>query len=157
MDIRRAAPDEAAAITLLVNRAFLPEGAYVEGDRTSLEKITSLMDEGEFYVTEAAGKITGCILIKTNNGTRGYFGMLSVDPDVQGAGIGRRLIEFAEGYCRRAGCGWMDITVLNLREELPPFYRKLGYAESGTKPFTDPHRAKFPCHFLVFSKPLIQS
>jgi hypothetical protein len=29
----------------------------------------------------------------------------------------------------------MDLRVVNLRVELPPFYRRLGYAETGIAPF----------------------
>jgi hypothetical protein len=48
----------------------------------------------------------------------------------------------------------MEMLIVNLRTELPPFYRRLGYAESGTAPFPDNGRAKQPCHFIRMSKPL---
>jgi hypothetical protein len=48
----------------------------------------------------------------------------------------------------------MDIHIVNLREELPPYYRRLGYAERGTLPFSAPERASRPCHFIVMTKPL---
>ena len=51
------------------------------------------------------------------------------------------------------GCGAMDIRVVNLRTELPPFYRRLGYAEAGTEPVEEP-RALQPFHFIVMSKVL---
>jgi hypothetical protein len=47
----------------------------------------------------------------------------------------------------------VDIRVVNLRTELPPFYRRLGYVEQRTEPFTDP-RAHRPCHFICMSKTL---
>jgi GNAT superfamily N-acetyltransferase len=93
-------------------------------------------------------KITGAI---------GYFGMLSIDPARQGQGLGARLIAFAEDYCREAGCSEMEIEVVNLRTELPPFYRRFGYTESGTRPFPDSERTKLPCHFIVMSKVLTPS
>jgi hypothetical protein len=48
----------------------------------------------------------------------------------------------------------MDLNVVNLREELPPFYRKRGYAEQGTAPFPGDAPTKLPCHFVRMSKPL---
>ena len=83
----------------------------------------------------------------------GYFGMLAVDPSRQGSGVGRRLVEHAEQYARDQGCYVMDIRVVNLRTELPPFYRKLGYVERGTEPVDDP-RALQPFHFILMSKAL---
>ena len=53
-----------------------------------------------------------------------------------------------------ADAAFMDIHIVNLREELPPYYRRLGYVESGTLPFSDPDRASRPCFFIVMTKPL---
>ena len=82
-----------------------------------------------------------------------YFGMLAVDPARQGQGLGRALVDAAEDYARTAGCRDMDIRVVNLRAELPPFYRKLGYREIGTEPGSDPRQIK-PFHFVTMSKPI---
>ena len=68
--------------------------------------------------------------------------------------MGRRLIEAAEDYARASGCTAMDIRVVNLRTELPPFYKKLGYTETGdVEPASDP-RALQPFCFVRMSKPL---
>lgn len=48
----------------------------------------------------------------------------------------------------------MEIRVVDVREELPPLYRRLGYVEVGTEPFPDTERAKLPCRFIVMTKPL---
>jgi len=49
----------------------------------------------------------------------------------------------------------MDLRIVNLREELPAFYRKLGYMETGTEPFPSDLDTKLPCHFVNMSKPLV--
>jgi predicted N-acetyltransferase YhbS len=87
-------------------------------------------------------------------GESGYLGLLSVDPARQARGLGRSLVAAAEDHCRGAGCRRMEMLIVNLRTELPPYYRRLGYAESGTAPFPDNGRAKQPCHFIRMSKPL---
>jgi hypothetical protein len=46
------------------------------------------------------------------------------------------------------------LSVVDLRTELPPFYRALGYAERTTAPFPHPERATQPCHMIVMSKNL---
>jgi hypothetical protein len=43
---------------------------------------------------------------------------------------------------------------VDLRTELPPFYRRLGYEQTGTAPFSDPEKATRPCHFILMSKAL---
>jgi hypothetical protein len=62
------------------------------------------------------------------------------------------MIAAAEDHCRNAGCREMELEVVNLRTELPPFYRKFGYLETGTRPFPDVEKSKLPCHFIVMSK-----
>jgi GNAT superfamily N-acetyltransferase len=80
--------------------------------------------------------------------------MLSVDPSRQGEGLGRRLVAEAEDRCRRQGCRVMEILVVDVREELPSLYRRLGYVEVGSEPFTESERTKMACKFIVMEKPL---
>jgi len=82
--------------------------------------------------------------------------MLAVDPSRQGTGLGRLMVEAAENHCRQRGCTWMDISVLSLRPELLPFYRKLGYVETSTEEFhpSSPLKSGFECHSIVMSKRL---
>jgi len=80
--------------------------------------------------------------------------MLSVDPQRQGSGLGKLLVGAAEDYTRNRGCGAMDNTVVNLRTELPPFYRKLGYEETGTAPLHEGMNVTQPAHLIRMSKPL---
>lgn len=46
----------------------------------------------------------------------------------------------------------MDITVVNLRTELPPFYQKLGYEEVGTAPLHEGMNVTQPAHLIKMSK-----
>jgi hypothetical protein len=49
----------------------------------------------------------------------------------------------------------MDLTLVNLRKELPPYYARFGYVESGTLPFpADQHPPKMPLHLIRMSKEL---
>jgi GNAT superfamily N-acetyltransferase len=80
--------------------------------------------------------------------------LLSVAPERQGAGLGKGLVAAAEDYCREAGCVLMDLQIVNLREELPGFYRKLGYGETGTAPFPAGINTRLPCFFVRMSKAL---
>ena len=64
------------------------------------------------------------------------------------------MVGAAEDHCRALGCRHMDLQTVNLREELPPFYRKLGYEVVGEAPFPEVAKKKRPCHFVLMSKPL---
>jgi predicted N-acetyltransferase YhbS len=156
MSIRTARPDEAAALASLINAAFVVEAFFKIGDRTSADEIAALMEAGgEFLVLDGpgTGTLTGCAYL-TCSGDRAYFGMLSIDPRRQRQGAGRCLIDAVESRARERGCRFIDIYIVNLREELPDYYRRLGYVESGTLPFSEPERASRPCFFIVMTKRL---
>ena len=158
--LRGARADEATAIAALVNTAFQVEAFFKRGDRTDAGDIGNMMQRGEFLVIDhseardAPGTgLAACVYTRTN-GDRGYFGMLSIDPRSQGRGLGRSMIAAVESRFRAQGCQAVDIQVVNLRQELPPFYERLGYVASGTLPFPDDGSATQPCHFIVMTKRL---
>jgi len=151
MTVRRAELSEAPEVMRVINAAFKPaESFFVDGDRISLGQVRQFYGKGVFLVTD---DLSGCVYLELRSG-RAYFGLLSVHPARQGNGIGKQLIAAAEEYARGHGCTVMDIRVVNLREELPPFYRGLGYAETGTEAFPDDSPTKLPCHFVCMSKAL---
>jgi N-acetylglutamate synthase-like GNAT family acetyltransferase len=152
--MRTAESADAENIARLVNIAFRPERFFIDADRTNPDKVWSLLQKGRFLLAEERGTLIGCVYVELR-GERGYFGLLAVDSPRQQARIGSRLIEAAESHCRAAGCVFMDLTIVNLREELPGYYRRLGYMENGTLPFPDDqHPPKLPCHLVRMSKPL---
>jgi GNAT superfamily N-acetyltransferase len=154
MNTRTAAVEDAPALAAVINIAYRVEDFFKIGDRTDANDIRAKMDHGIFLVLEDDdGAMAGCVYV-TRHDDVGYFGMLSIEPARQGQGLGSRLIAAAEQYCRVAGCRVMELEVVNLRTELPPFYRRFGYAEHGTRPFTDTERTSRPCHFIVMTKQL---
>lgn len=152
--VRRAADTDVAAITKLINRAYRVEDFFVEGDRIAEREVAALAAAHQLVVLDGvAGGLAAAIQVDPT-GARGYFGLLSVDPDYQGLGLGRRMVAVAEALCEAMGCTRMGLRVVNIREELAPWYRRLGYRETGaTVPFNDP-RAKRPCHFVEMEKAL---
>ena len=151
--IREAALAEAEAITALINRAFQVEKFFVDGDRIGVDEVRSRFATGVFLITEEDGSMAACVYVELR-GERGYFGLLSVEPARQGSGIGSRMVDAAEEYCRARGCRFMDLQVVNLREELPGYYERRGYVGTIRAPFPSNVRTKLPCHFICMSKPL---
>jgi GNAT superfamily N-acetyltransferase len=153
--MRNAESADAESIARLVNAAFRPERFFVDADRTSPDKVRALLEKGKFLLAEDAGVLVACVYVELR-GERGYFGLLAVDPARQRTGMGSRMVDAAEDYCRAAGCRFMDLTTVNLRKELPGYYRRRGYVENGTLPFpADQHPPKMPCHLVKMSKSLI--
>jgi predicted N-acetyltransferase YhbS len=155
MLVRIAMPSEAKAIADVINAAFRQaESFFIERDRITVEQVQSLLSTGEFLVSDGGGAITGCVYVGMK-GDRCYLGLLAVDPKVQKSGLGSKLMTAAEDHCRKAGSRFMDIQIVNLRKELPDFYHRRGYVETGTAPFTAGVNTRLPCHFVKMSKPLV--
>lgn len=153
--LREATVADRPRLVTLINAAFAVE-TFLDGTRTDAERLAATMKKGTILVAETGdGRLLASIFLETR-GELGYVGMLAVDPARQGEGLGRRMMEAAEGWFRRQGCDAVELTVLNLRTELPPFYRRLGYVETGTKEFR-PDQPLLPgieCQCIVMSKRL---
>jgi len=148
ISVRTATAFDAPALAALVNQAYAIESFFVDGDRTNAGEIEHMLERGTFVVLEHAGGLAAAVYVE-----RGYFGMLSVLPDLQGHGLGTRLVRIAEAMCESAGCLEVNLRIINLREELGRWYRWLGYREVGTTPYE--HRpVKQPCHFVEMRKSL---
>ena len=151
--MRIARITDAEAITRLINQAFLVEKFFIEGDRIDLDQVRAHFGKGEFLVAENDGALAGCVYIEAR-GHRSYLGLLSIDTSRQRSGLGSRLVAAAEERCRQNGSRFMDLQIVNLREELPAFYRRLGYVEDGAAPFPEGVATRLPCHFVKMSKRL---
>lgn len=155
MEFRFAVESDLPAITAVVNRAFEVERFFKTDDRLSVPRAGEYFQRGRFLLAEDSTRLTGCVFVELR-GDRAYLGLLSVDPAVQGTGLGRRLAAAAEEFAREMGAHHMDLTVVNLRTELLPLYEKLGYTVSGEEaiPAEMAQRVSRPCHFIRMSKPL---
>lgn len=154
--IRRATQADAEALAQLIIRAFEVERFFIASDRITVPQVRESLSKGAFLIAEGGGAPAACIYVEIR-GKRGYFGLLSVEPARQRSGLGGRLIQAAEELCRMEGCRFMDLSIVNLREELPAYYKKLGYSETGTSTFPAEVATKLPCHFIQMTKPLAVS
>ena len=152
--IRIANTADAPQITAVINAAFrIAEEFFVDGNRISQAEVEESMTKGAFLLAEENGYLNGCVYVELR-GERSYLGLLSVNPTCQQSGLGSRLMLEGEKFCRERGSRGMDILIVSLREDLPSFYQKRGYVESGTTPFPPDVPTKIPCHFINMSKSL---
>ena len=154
LPIRVATSADAAQITTVINAAFrIAEGFFMSSSRITVAEVEESIAKGAFLLAEDGKKLLGCVYVEMR-GTRSYLGLLSVDPDCQQGGVGSLLMREAEQYCRERGSRFMDILIVHLREDLPPYYKKRGYIENGTSEFPADAKTLVPVHFINMSKPL---
>jgi GNAT superfamily N-acetyltransferase len=150
---RFGGPADSGALVPLINTAFRPEQIAIEGDRINEEKLQPLFSNGKFLLLEDDEGLAGCVYAEVR-GSRGYLGLLSLRPALQGRGLGRRLMEFAEDYLASAGCQAADLRTISARTDLVPMYEHLGYRITGTAPMPPEIPLKIPCHFIHMSRHL---
>jgi len=154
LQIRVANEADAESITSIINAAFkIAEGFFIDENRIDLPTVKSLLEKGEFLLAEQSNSLVGCVYLEPR-GERTYLGLLSVAPESQNCGLGSQLMTASEDRCRARNSSHIDILTVSLREELPAFYGKRGYVETGTSPFPDDIATKIPCHFINMSKTL---
>lgn len=155
MNFRFAQESDLPALMALVNDAFQVERFFHIGERLDSERTRACFQKGRFLLAEEAGRLIGCVYVELH-GESAYLGLLSVEPARQKTGLGRRMVSAAEEFAREMGARRMDLTVVNLRTELPPFYEKLGYRLLRTEAIPDElaRRVNQPIHFLRMSKAL---
>lgn len=119
------------------------EADLLDGNRIDPEVLRDdiLRPHSRVLLAERDGTLLGCAHVCIE-GDAGYFGMFSIRPDLQGAGLGKQLLAEAERVVRD---DWklqaMRMTVIDVREELMGYYERRGYRRTGIKkpfPATDP-------------------
>lgn len=155
--LRPAAVPDVPFVVGVVNRAYRVEDAFIAGDRITAEAVEASLARPDRHVivaqAEAGSRLDGAVLIEIR-GAHGYFGPLAVDPDSQGRGIGRLLVEAAADYCRERGCSQLDIDVLDVRPELLEVYGGMGFTCGGITAYPYPDRLRQPAHLILMSRPL---
>ena len=97
---REATIDDRALLIALINSAFSVE-TFLEGPRTNQARLTAMMEKGNILLAEDShGKPLASVYME-RRGTRGYLGMLAVDPARQREGLGRRAVGAAEDRFRQ--------------------------------------------------------
>ena len=141
--IRAAGLRDAPAIAALVNRAYrgaesyrgwTTEAGFLSGQRVDASFVMSEIakPDGAFFLAMCGERIVGSVQAKLLPNGDGYLGMLAVEPRLQAAGVGRKLIDVCEAHAReRWAAPGMRLSVISIRKELIAYYERRGYAATG--------------------------
>ncbi|MES2519613.1 MAG: GNAT family N-acetyltransferase [Bacteroidota bacterium] len=160
--IVRATLDDVPALNKLVNSAYRGESSkkgwtseadLLGGVRTNEEGLTETINKSDTIILKYTEdqEVIGCVMLVEQE-NQVYLGMLTVSPDLQGKGIGKKLLEAAEVTTKELGKSKIGMTVISLRKELIEYYQRYGYVPTGEKkpfPMNDPNFGE-PKQFLEF-------
>lgn len=166
-EIKKATRAHAPLLNQLVNSAYrgdasrqgwTTEADLLDGTRIDEAAIRDLISRPDTTVLTywEDGVMLGCVELRTVE-SKLYLGMLSVNPNTQGAGIGKKLMAAAEAHARILKINTIYMTVISVRQELIAWYVRHGYRLTGErKPFVVPDKRwgipKQPLEFVVLEK-----
>jgi ribosomal protein S18 acetylase RimI-like enzyme len=120
-------------------RGWTTEDHLVGGQRTDAAAIASVIDAPDqvILVLRQVAAVCGCVLLEDKADRTCYLGLLTVRPDLQARGIGRRLLAAGEAWAaEHFGALYVEMTVVELRGELIAWYERRGYRATGEiRPF----------------------
>lgn len=150
---RKAELNDIEKLHLLVNSAYrgdsskkgwTTEADLLGGQRTDPEGLREMINtpDSQIELALSEGVILGCVYLR-NDSDAVYFGMLTVNPELQTQGLGKQLLSRVEELTRAWGKNTIRMTVIGQRHELIAFYERRGYQRTGrTEPFPD-HDPRF--------------
>ncbi|MDQ6469478.1 GNAT family N-acetyltransferase [Flavobacterium sp. LHD-80] len=158
--ITKALLEDIPALVTLINSAYrgetskkgwTTEAHLLEGKRTDDEEMTEIFLDSKNTILKFTenDKIIGSVLL-VEKGNQLYLGMLTVSPELQNSGIGKKLLAEAENHAKSLNLSSIIMTVISVREELIAWYKRHGYVDTG-------EREAFPesgIHVTVSEEPL---
>lgn len=167
--IEKALISDAAELDKLVNSAYRGESSkqgwtteadLLDGTRIDESALRDLIEKKDTTILlyKESAEVLGCVELRLYP-DKLYLGMLSVKPDTQGQGIGKKLLAEAEVYAMQKGIPKIEMTVISIRTELIEWYKRHGYQLTGeSKPFVVPDTRwgipKQQLEFVVLKKKL---
>jgi N-acetylglutamate synthase-like GNAT family acetyltransferase len=145
MSFRAATVADVPAVHALIERAYRGESAtkgwtheahLLGGQRTDPEALVAQFSSPDemIIIAESEGKPIGCVGLTDKGAGLAYIGLVTVDPDLQAAGLGRALLAEAERVAAaRFASTLIEMTVIVQRTELIAWYERRGYALTGER------------------------
>lgn len=173
LPVRQATIADAPALAALVNSAYRGESSragwtteadMLGGQRIDAERVAEIVatpDNVVLVLEQARDRSPLACVHLERTGKNCYLGLLTVQPALQGSGLGRQLLTAAEAW---AATHWssqaIHMTVIAQRTELVAWYERRGYRVTGERkpfPYGDerfglPRRTDLV--FEVLSKPI---
>ncbi|SHL18690.1 GNAT family N-acetyltransferase [Flavobacterium chilense] len=167
--ISKATLADIPALNILINSAYrgetskkgwTTEAHLLEGKRTNEEELTQTLLKPENTIlkfTENDTIIGSVLLVEKEKQL--YLGMLTVSPELQNNGMGKKLLVEAENHAKSLGLSSIIMSVISVREELIAWYKRHGYVDTGKReafPESDIHItiSDEPLEFIFLEKQL---
>ena len=134
-------------------KGWTTEADLLDGIRTDEGSMLILMQKPGGVILKCVdekGSFAGCVYLE-KQAHKLYLGMLTVDPELQANGIGKKILHASERYAVEEGCTAVIMRVISVRHELIDWYKRHGYHATGrTEPFPNDVKFGIPKQNLEF-------
>ncbi len=133
--------DSLEDLTALLHRAYkalADMGLRYLATHQSVDVTRHRVNRGTCFVAVYEKRIAGTITCYDSDHTRGspwmdkpgvgHLGQMAVEPELQGRGLGTRLMQHAEAHARKVGVEALALDTAEQAEHLISWYRRLGYS-----------------------------
>lgn len=166
--ITKAKEEDIPQLVALINAAYRTESAnawtteahlFEEGglriDETTLKEMID-SDDNRILKYEEDGKIYGTLCLQLEEDAL-HLGMFAVDPQIQGKGIGKKLILATKELAMERGKNNIVLEVLTARPELIAWYERCGFKRTSLRiNFNDlEHELSIPTETLYLEKMIL--
>ncbi len=134
LTIRDIREEDAGEVLTLQRAAFVQEALIYDSIRMppftqTLDEVRSELVDNLGQVALIGHRVVGAVRAR-QDGALLLIGRLAIAPDVQGLGIGSRLLQAVEARGREAGCREAELFTGSLSEANLRLYKSLGYHET---------------------------
>lgn len=165
--ITKATAEDISVLNTLINSTYRGESSkkgwtteanLLDGLRTTEDELNKTIKNTKNTILKftESNQIVGCVLLIEKE-LQLYLGMLTVSPNKQNSGIGKKLLKQAEIHASQLGLPKIVMTVISVREELINWYKRNGYMDTGARepfPVSDVHISisEQPLEFIILEK-----
>ena len=110
-------------------------GFYEQEMLQGMAELYDDLEGSQMWVAELDGKIVGDIAVIKKGEDRAQLRWLGVDMDVQGHGLGNRLLSEAISFCREKGYRHLFLGTLDLLKPARHLYDKFGFRRTKSEPY----------------------
>lgn len=142
MKFTHATHNDIPTLTSLLNRSYrgdtsragwTTEADLLSGKRIDEEGLTQLLNDPDSLILIAQSEESILATIHAHHENESvHFGLFAVEPSLQGGGIGKELLAYAESEAiRKWGVSTAIMDVITHRHELIEYYERRGYVRTG--------------------------
>lgn len=170
MNVYIASAQQIPALVEHINRGYRGESSragwtteadLLDGTRVNEAELEAILadEKADLHIFgETATDIQASVYLKKESDHL-YLGMLTVRPVLQGTGLGKKVLRYAEDFAKAQGFECIKMTVIEARTELIAWYNRNGYLPSGYSfPWDDAIHIgirKQDIHFIELEKKMI--